>query len=285
MSRSRKRGRGGGFLKEALAVVIIGATIVGFFGIPSRPDVSDFPEMLKSKSETVEAWMQNCVPNAIKGDFSRCSLGSNVGGPGGTAPAPEVDDKVVSKSQKELDSLTQAAPADIAYDRDEWNHWVKSGSNSCWDVREAVLFEESVKDAAVLKDKNDADVSKASEACSIVSGSWVDPYTGQTFTNPRELDIDHMIPLSYAARHGGQDWSDKKKEKYANDTAYGNHLIAVQAGANRAKSDQGPSTWKPANTAFHCEYAVSWITVSKNYDLTIAPADAVALKDMLTTCG
>lgn len=285
MSRSRKGGRKGGLLKQAAAVVIIGSVILGFFGVPSRPDVHDFPEMLKSKSDTVQAWMENCAPNAIKGDFSKCSLGANVGGgsSSGGATAP-VDKATASIAKNNLASLVQAPADNTAYNRDEWNHWITAGSNSCWNVREAVLFDEAEKGSLVLKDKGGNTVSSESSACSIVSGKWIDPYTGVTFTDPAKLDIDHMIPLGYAAKHGGQAWDAKKKEKYANDMSYNNHLIAASAGANRAKSDQGPSQWKPANTAYHCQYAVNWITVSKNYNLTIDSADANALKQMLATC-
>lgn len=93
MSRSRKGGRKGGLIQQAAAVVIIGAVIVGFYGIPARPDIHEFPEMIKSKSETVKGWMENCVPNAIKGDFSHCSLASNVKNntPIDTNPAPLKD--------------------------------------------------------------------------------------------------------------------------------------------------------------------------------------------------
>lgn len=284
MSRSRKGGKQGGLIKQAASVVIIGAVIVGFFGVPARPDVKDFPEMLQSKSDTVQGWMENCVPLAVTGDFSKCSLISNVGGGSSSGGATPIDSNTVSGAEKSLGSLKQAESDNIAYNRDEWNHWITSGSNSCWNVREAVLFDEAEKGSAVLNDKAGNVVDSESKACSIVSGKWTDPYTGEVFTDPAKLDIDHMIPLSYTAQHGGQAWDSKKKEKYANDMSYGNHLIAASAGANRSKSDQGPSSWQPANTAYHCEYAVNWITVSKNYSLTVAPSDAAALQQMLATC-
>lgn len=284
MSRSRKGGRNGGLLKQAAAVVIIGSVIVGFFGIPARPDVSSFPDMLKSKSATVQAWMENCAPNAIKGDFSKCSLTANVESGSPSVGATPIDGKAVETAKQSLASLTQAKADKITYNRDEWKHWVTSGSNSCWNVREAVLYKQAVQGTVVLNDKAGSVVSSESAACSIVSGEWNDPYTGQVIKDPTKLDIDHMIPLSYAAQHGGQAWDSKKKEQYANDMSNPNHLLAVSAGANRAKSDQGPAAWKPFNTAYHCNYAVNWINVSKNYNLTVDPSDAVALQEMLSTC-
>jgi hypothetical protein len=93
-----------------------------------------------------------------------------------------------------------------------------------------------------------------------------------------------MIPLSYAAQHGGQSWDKAKKQAYANDLSNAGHLIAVTASENRSKSDRGPSEWKPTNKAGYCVYATDWITVSKNYELSIAQEDVTALKDMLATC-
>lgn len=84
--------------------------------------------------------------------------------------------------------------------------------------------------------------------------------------------------------HGGQAWDSKKKESYANNLSYVNHLIAVKASENRSKSDKGPSEWKPSNKGDYCNYAVDWITISKNFGLSTTQADANALKEMLATC-
>jgi hypothetical protein len=295
-SRSRK-GKGG--LAGIVSFFVIGACIVGFFNVPSDPQLNQIPDMLKSKSLTVEAWMQNCAPNAIKGDFSRCSLISNVqtGGVtpsnplpsqpgtgnnnGGNAPAPANS----SETNRVLSTLKVADAQKVEYDRDEWNHWISQGS-SCWDTRDQVLYDEAVKDASlVLADKSGKTVTDVAKACSVKSGTWNDPYSGNVFTNPKELDVDHMIPLSYAAQHGGQAWDEKKKEEYANNLSNPNHLIAVKASENRSKSDKGPSEWKPSNKDDYCTYATDWVTISANYGLTLTKSDAAALTSMLATCG
>ena len=134
----------------------------------------------------------------------------------------------------------------------------------------------------MAKDKKET--TSKNSACSIAGGEWKDPYSGKVFTEPGKLDVDHMIPLSYAAKHGGQDWNAKKKEDYANYIKFNDHLIAVDAGQNRSKGDKGPSAWKPANTAYHCTYALNWITISDKWDLTTTEADKAALQQMLGTC-
>lgn len=287
---SRSRKSKGGVVGGLATIFVIGACIIGFFGIPADPNVRDLPEMLKSKSATVEAWMENCAPNAIKFDFSRCSLSSNVQPgsgsetPGTGTPTP-VDSGVAETARNDLNALTKTEEQKVSYDREEWNHWVSQGSG-CWDTRDKVLYDEAVKDATlVLVDKKGNTVTDVGQACAVQSGTWNDPYSGRVYTNPKELDIDHMIPLKYAATHGGQSWDENRKQQYANDLGYTNHLIAVNAGDNRSKSDRGPSQWKPSNQAYHCTYAVDWVTISKNYGLSVSPSDAQALTEMLATCG
>ena len=82
----------------------------------------------------------------------------------------------------------------------------------------------------------------------VESGDWFGAYTGESFTDPGDLDVDHMVPLENAHRSGGWAWSKERKAEYANDLSYANHLIAVQASANRRKGSKGPEEWKPPRT-------------------------------------
>jgi hypothetical protein len=301
----RSRKSRSGLVGSAATVVIIGACIIGFYNIPSDPDLEALPEMLKSKSATVDAWMQNCVPNVVESfDFSRCSMSSNVQTGGGVniefpdsgvpmpgtgnpapAPGPQAPGKPNATAANDALAKIPVSKAEkVDYDRDDWNHWISQGS-SCWDTRDQVLYDEAVKDnTLVLAAKSGSVVTDVKQACSVKSGTWNDPYSGTTITNPKELDVDHMIPLSYTAQHGGQKWDAKKKEEYANNLSNPSHLIAVKASENRTKSDKGPSEWKPTNKANYCTYANDWIGISANYGLTMTADDAKALKEMLATC-
>lgn len=294
MSRSRKSG---GKLGSILTFFVIGACIIGFYGIPSDPNIHEIPQMLKSKSSTVNAWMNNCVPGAVKGDFSHCSLSSNVqtggntgtpgtGTPGdstnsgtSTGAAPVAKDKAL----QDLSAIKVANSGNVSYDRGQWKHWISQGS-SCWDTRDQVLYRDAAKDSSlVLTNSSGKTVTNVKEACTVKAGTWTDPYTGNKVTDPRSLDIDHVIPLGYAADHGGQAWNAAKKQAYANDISNSYHLRAVGASPNRAKGDKGPSAWKPYSGDY-CNYATSWVEISKNYGLSASAADVKVLKDMLATC-
>lgn len=182
-----------------------------------------------------------------------------------------------------LAGITTAEASGVSYDRGEWHHW--NDITPCWSVREEVLYRDAVKDSTLtLLDRNKVRTEDKTKACYVAGGTWNDPYTGEVFTNPSDLDIDHMIPLNYAAQHGGQAWDSAKKESYANNMEYPHHLIAVSASANRSKSDKGPSEWKPSNVAYYCTYAQDWVMISYTWTLSMTAADKNTLNEMLSTC-
>ena len=159
------------------------------------------------------------------------------------------------------------------YDRDEWRHWIDEDGD-CQNARHEALIAES---ETPVKYTNE-------DRCRVATGSWEGPFTGEFFTDPGALDVDHMVPLANAHRSGGWAWSEDRKREYANDLSYDGHLIAVQASANRAKGSKGPEDWKPPNRGYWCRYAVDWITIKSAWDLTATESEADALSDMLNTC-
>lgn len=281
---ARRRGGGGGFFMKIIWGLFILSMVFAWFKTPVPAGTDSIASFAQAKSKSVEAWVSEITANGF--DISKFLQGSegliiDIGGEkkqlGGDTPVDKAE------SDKALEGIKTAPDNSVKYNREEWKHWASAGS-SCWDTREEVLYSEATPGTIKMLDKNKQETKSKNSACSIVGGEWKDPYSGKTFTDPGKLDIDHMIPLSYAAKHGGQEWDAKKKEDYANYTKFSNHLIAVEAGQNRSKSDRGPASWKPTNTAYHCTYALDWITISKKWDLTTTEADKAALKQMLGTC-
>ncbi len=167
------------------------------------------------------------------------------------------------------------SPADtqVPYDRGEWKHWIDS-DDDCQDARHEVLVSEATV-AIEFKDR---------EQCEVATGSWTDPYTREILTNPGDLDIDHMVPLINAHKSGGYAWDRNRKREYANDLTYAGHLIAVSASANRSKGGKGPDEWRPPNTEYWCQYALDWVTIKWEWELTATEPEASALSEMLDTC-
>ena len=178
------------------------------------------------------------------------------------SPAP-------SEATAQLDALTVAAAHSMTgYSRDRFPHWRKVDENC--DVRDAVL-------------KRDGTGVKATRTCKVTKGTWLSQYDAKTFKNPDLIDIDHMVPLANAWRSGADGWTDDQRAEFANDLTRP-QLIAVSRSTNRSKGDQDPSTWKPANRDFWCEYARRWIVVKAFWKLTVTDREKSALREMLGTC-
>lgn len=287
MAQKRRNNSSGGIFTKLLWAFVIASLALSWFKTPVAGNPQGFMEWGAAKSAAVEKWVSSWTDGGLiftpssKGpaDWFNTDGGSKDGS--GTKTPDNTSTVPMAKSNTELAKIKVAPAEKVNYNRDEWKHW--STVSTCWDTREAVLVRDAQKGSTKFEDKNKKPASTLDNACSITAGSWVDPYSGKTFTDPKKLDIDHMIPLSYAAQHGGQAWDAKKKEKYANSMNAG-HLLAVSASENRAKGDKGPSAWKPSDKGNWCQYATDWISVSNTWGLSTTSDDKAALVSMLATC-
>ncbi|HWM02665.1 MAG TPA: DUF1524 domain-containing protein [Actinophytocola sp.] len=197
------------------------------------------------------------------------AAGAAVGLGGGSANAipPGIPD--AATAQSELGQLTVAADGSMdGYDRELFPHW-STIEGSC-NAREMVL-------------KRDGDGVETGTDCAPTSGSWTSPYDGDTWTDPADVDIDHMVPLAAAWRTGASSWTTAEREAFANDLS-SPQLWAVTDNVNQSKGDQTPDTWKPPLQSHWCEYSRAFIHVKFIYDLTVNSAEQAALSDMLGTC-
>lgn len=169
---------------------------------------------------------------------------------------------------------------DVKYNRKDWKHWSAQNGNTCWNTREQALYNQG-KDV-VLLDKNKKETTDINKACYIKSGVWVDPYSGETFTKPGDLDVDHTVPLNAAAKMGAQSWSPEQKEIFANDLQY--VLVVTSAKQNRAKGAKTPSEWMPEKKEAHCDYAKIYLEIVNKYKMDLTQADKDALAKALKTC-
>jgi hypothetical protein len=118
----------------------------------------------------------------------------------------------------------------------------------------------------------------------VIAGTWVDPYTGLTWTVPSDLDIDRVVALKNAKDPGGWAWDPAAKRAYADDLTRPGHLIAVEDKLNQAKSDSGPEAWRPPAIGYWCEYATDWVDIKADGGLTVTQEEFDALTEKLATC-
>lgn len=114
--------------------------------------------------------------------------------------------------------------------------WQDVNGNGC-DTRDDIL----ARDLTALT---------RSGACTVVSGTLDDPYTGDRIAFARGKDtsalvqIDHVVALLDAWQTGAQSLSQEQRLLFANDPL---NLVAVEGAANRAKGAGDAATWLPPN--------------------------------------
>ena len=156
------------------------------------------------------------------------------------------------------------------YDRDEFRERLDL-DDDCIDTRHEVLIEEAVSPFTMTEDE-----------CAVIAGEWYDPFTGQTFTDPRDLQVDHVVALLDAWYAGAWQWSADRRAAFANDLA---NLNAIDGAENQRKSASGPADYAPENEAHRCAYLEQYARVKVKWGLAVTARDFAALEEGLTACA
>lgn len=165
-------------------------------------------------------------------------------------------------------------PRYTVYRRSDYKHWVDADGD-CQNARDEVLIRDATGQVTFEKPRK----------CVVVGGMWVDPYTGETFKEPRQLDIDHVVPLKNAHESGAWKWSAEKRQEYANYLKDRQHLLAVKASENRKKGSKGPEGYLPPDTTYHCDYVKEWVKIKKDWGLSMTVPETHAVKEKRDSCS
>lgn len=180
-------------------------------------------------------------------------------------PPAEAADQLVQR----LRPLVAAPDPNVPdYDRDHFAGWLDTDGD-CVNTRHEILQVEARR------------FSMAPSGCSVASGEWFDPYTGRTYTNPRDLDVDHVVALADAWVSGAYAWADELLDRFSNDLG---NLNAIAASENRSKSAKGPADYTPSAPGTRCDYLVQYSTVKIRWQLSITPEDFAATERGLAGC-
>ncbi|MHA6626866.1 HNH endonuclease family protein [Pseudonocardia sichuanensis] len=171
--------------------------------------------------------------------------------------------------------LAEPARGIPPYEREAFGDGWSDLDRDCQDTRQEILIRD------LEPEQLDAD------GCRVLTGTLDDSYTGTVIEFRRgqgtsdDVQIDHVIPLSYAWRAGAYSWTPEQREAFANDGA---ELRAVDGPTNNRKGDRGPSRWLPPNTGAHCSYAAAWRDLAATYALALDDADAATVEQLLGGC-
>lgn len=137
--------------------------------------------------------------------------------------------------------------------------------------------------------KRDLGDNAVLDGCTVVSGEFDEPYTGQhlVFGEKSEISsgiqIDHVVALSDAWQKGADldHMNDEERFALATDPL---NLLAVDSGANQAKKDGDAATWLPKNKKFRCQYVARQVSVKYKYHLWVTSAEHDAIANILANC-
>ena len=157
------------------------------------------------------------------------------------------------------------------YVRALFEHWRDIDGDGC-DSREQVLKRDSVTLPQVDPYK-----------CKVIAGDWVSPYDGARWSDPTDIDIDHVVALKEAWDSGAWAWSAATRNAYANDTSDKRTLLAVTDNVNQQKSDKDPSNWVPPLKSYLCTYLGNWISVKARWTLSMDKSEWGRIKNLLNS--
>ncbi|WP_120635256.1 DUF1524 domain-containing protein [Ruegeria sp. EL01] len=154
------------------------------------------------------------------------------------------------------------------YDRSLFGGWADI-DDDCQNTRHELLQEMSTGGTTISQSN-----------CIVLRGKWADPYTGKVFTNARDVEIDHLVPLKWAWDRGAHSWPDETKSEFANDPA---NLFVVSSNVNQDKGAKGPIDWLPPLGGFHCQYVTRFVRVAQKYSLEMSDAEQAEIGALRTS--
>lgn len=163
-------------------------------------------------------------------------------------------------------------PPAIPYKRErDFGGWIREAiDSSCKNTRAHVLIRDSL-----------VTVHMSPNNCTVERGEWRDPYTGQTFADSRDIQIDHFVPLKNAYITGASEWSRMERCLYGNFLGAPYHLLPVSGVENQTKSDKGIEAYLPPAKAYHCQYVSQWLKIKYIWKLKLNPQEVATVQRLL----
>lgn len=172
-----------------------------------------------------------------------------------------------------LASLSVSNEVNDGYVRDLFRHWIDEDGNGC-DTRQEVLKRDSLSLPQIDPFR-----------CKVMAGDWYSPYDGTTWSDPADVDIDHVVALKEAWGSGAWQWDEGRRRAFANDLTDSRSLMAVTDSVNQSKGDRDPSQWLPPKNDYRCTYLSIWLSIKARWSLAVDPSEAGAIRAQLEgTC-
>ena len=256
----------------AIAAVLLGIGIGAWAAVLAvQAEMGADPGVVATGSPSMPASPEGTPSAPAPSALPSASAGAEASTPPDTAGSAR--DALMS-----LHSLaTVSGHSEWRYDRDLFGQrWADVDRNGC-DTRNDILG----------SDLSNPVFKPGTNDCKVLSGQLLDPYTGETidFVSGQNtsvlVQIDHVVALGWAWRHGADVWSDETRVQFANDPM---NLVAAIGSVNQSKSASGPSEWLPDVPELRCAYVERFVGVLDAYGLGINAADRATSEAVLARC-
>ena len=178
-------------------------------------------------------------------------------------------------AEQQLTELVVRAPEDeptpVVVDPGAW----VAPALGCLDISEEALIAESLTPITFADELE----------CVVDGGNWNDRYLSSTITRAIDADVQPLVPLNDVFVSGGQDWDESTRFSYVSELDHPATLQVVLEDGGHNPRGASPAEWRPSDAAVWCAYAVDWVTVKHRWELSVSPAEVVALTEMLSTCS
>jgi len=119
--------------------------------------------------------------------------------------------------------------------------------------------------------------------CQVVSGQWIDPWTGNVITSAKDADIERVVPLNEATASGGYAWSAETRWSF-NDDPF-NLVVVSRSNRSGRPNSAGPDKWVPPSPHLACWFIARWAAIKTRWKLTISPEEADVIRRYEPVCG
>jgi len=118
--------------------------------------------------------------------------------------------------------------------------------------------------------------------CAVVAGDWFSTYDGLTWSDPGEVQVDHVVALKEAWDSGASRWDANRLEAFANDVDEPRALRVVSGEVNEAKGAADPVNWLPPDQAAVCQYLADWVSIKTRWGLAMDESEHGRVRNLLT---
>lgn len=168
----------------------------------------------------------------------------------------------------------ERAPESSPYERDDYDRWIDQDGN-CRNTRHEVLIAESL-DAVTFTDERQ---------CTVATGRWIDPYSGDEMLTTEEASIDHVVSLSEAHDAGAWRWTAEWKQALFNDLEDPATLAVSLVSVNQSKGSGGPQVWLPEPAEVRCSYLVARVRIKARWHLSVSTPEQEVTRRELEDCA